>query len=174
MWTRKVIRPIPLIVLAEGNYLELKLPVRAFATLITRRQSSPNWFAGAFQDWAQGIQAHSKHQLGWIKSLEPAPQLHAHAVLVAHYPIDCEHAEHLWRRIVPQRYKRAGEVKRFLPGICGLGYVLKQLGSSFEDTQFSDNLSAFVQGSGTQFYGRNAIERRQLRRIAKIAKHLPL
>jgi hypothetical protein len=141
-------KKIPPAALMEGVFLESKLPVRAFATLITLRRSSPNWFEGAFRDWVQGIQAHSGRTLGWIKSLEPAPQLHAHAVLVAHFPLDCDYAQFFWRSIVPHRYKKAGLVEPFLPGLCGLGYVLKQLGSSFEDAQFSDNLSAFAQGSG--------------------------
>src|SRR5271170_897296 len=141
-------RKIPTAALIEGGFLESNLPVRAFATLITLKQCSPNWFDGAFQEWVQGIQAHNQRTLGWIRSFEPAPQLHAHAVLIAHSPIDCDYTEAVWRSLVPQRYKNAGEVKPFLPGICGMGYVLKQLGSSFEDAQFSDNLSAFAQGSG--------------------------
>jgi hypothetical protein len=160
-------RRIPPAALIEGDFLESKLPVRAFATLITLRQSSPNWFDGAFQEWVQGIQAHSGRTLGWIKSLEPVPQLHAHAALIANSLVDCDHAQTIWRSIVPHRYEKAGIVEPFLPGICGMGYIAKQLRSSFEDVHFSHNLSAFAHGSGTRFFGRTSDERRQLRRIAE-------
>jgi len=172
MRSRKGKRKIPPAALVEGDFLESELPVRAFASLITLRQSSPNWFDWAFRDWVQGIQAHCGLTLGWIKSLEATPQLHAHVVLVAHSPIDCDHAENLWQSIVPHRYKRAAEVKPFLPGICGMGYVLKQLGRSFEDAQFSNNLPAFATQAGTRFFGRNAAEKRQLKRIAKQCESL--
>lgn len=170
MWRDKGKRIISPVALIEGDYLELKLPVRAFATLITLRPSSPNWFDGAFREWVQGIQAHNKLTLGWIKSLEPAPQLHAHAALIAQSSIDCDRAQALWRSIIPHRYKKASKVEPFLSGICGMGYVLKQLGRSFEDAQFSDNLSAFAPERGTRFFGRNSDECRQLRRIAKQCK----
>jgi len=85
--------------------------------------------------------------------------------LIAGSPLDCSHAEELWQSIAAPRYKQAGQVKPYRRGVCGLGYVLKRLGSSGEDIQFSDNISAFSPQSASRFFGRNAAERRQLQRI---------
>jgi hypothetical protein len=156
-------RKIPTMARIEGDFLESRLPVRAFATLTTVMQASQGRFDDLFRRWVQGVQEHNRLTVGWIKAHEHDSQRHAHVALVAGAPLDCSHAESLWQAIAAPRYRQAGEVQPYRSGICGLGYVLKSLNSSVEDVQFSANLTAFAQGSGkSQFRSTSA---RQHRRI---------
>jgi hypothetical protein len=158
-------RKIPTKARIEGDFLESRLPVRAFATLTTVMQTSQGKFDDSFRRWVQGVQAHNRLTVGWIKAHEYDPQRHAHVALIAGRPLDCPHAEGLWQAIAAPRYGQAGEVRPYLLGVGGLGYVLKQLGSVADDVEFSPNLTAFGQESGKSQFRSTSQQRRQQRRI---------
>ena len=61
-------RSIPAAAKLEGDLLEAKLPLRAFATLTTVMQSSQRRFDDSFQRWVQGVQAYNGVTIGWIKA----------------------------------------------------------------------------------------------------------
>jgi hypothetical protein len=149
----------------EGDFLESRLPVRAFATLTTVMQASQGKLDDSFRRWVLGLQAHNRLTIGWIKTQEHDPQRHAHVALVAGAPLDCFHAESLWRTIAAPHYRQAGEVKPYRSGLCGLGYILKQFDSPAEDVQFSDNLTAFAHTIGKSQFRSTSAQRRQHRRI---------
>ena len=134
-------RKIPVATLTEGYFLELKLPVRAFATLTTPHRLSRDMLDESFSAWIRGVQAHNRVTIGWIKSQEDCPQRHLHAVLIAPLPLDCSQAVILWQNIAAPRYKQAARVEPYRRGLCGIGYVLKALDSSLEDAQFSNAFS---------------------------------
>jgi hypothetical protein len=157
-------RKIPHAALLEGNFLESKLPVRAFATLTTSRRLPQYRFDGLFSRWIQGVQAYNRLTVGWVKAEERAPQRHVHAALIAASPLDCDHAARLWKSIAAPRSPKAAEVKRYRKGVCGLGYVLKTLGGALEDAQFSANLNAFAPSLEPVFPA-NSAQKRQRRRI---------
>lgn len=159
-------RTIPTMARIEGDFLESKIPLRAFATLTTLMQGSQGKFDDSFRQWVQGVQAHNRVTVGWIKAHEYDPQRHAHVALIAGRPLDCPHAESLWRTIAAPRYRQAGEVKPYRSGICGLGYILKQLDVPAEDIQFSDHLAAFAHTIGKSQFRSTSAQRRQHRRIA--------
>lgn len=148
----------------EGNFLESRLPVRAFATLTTPGQVAQHRFDELFSAWIRGVQAHNRLTIGWIRAEECAPQRHLHAALIAASSLDCAHAAQLWKFIAAPRFSEAAKVEQFQEGICGLGYVLKSLGSSPEDVQFSPNLAAFASNLKSVFRT-NSAQRRQRRRI---------
>lgn len=158
---------IPNAALFEGNFLEAKLPLRAFATLTLPYHASPMMLDDRFSRWVGSVQAHNRLTLGWIRAYEPEPERHIHAVLLAAASLDCFHAELIWREQMAQRYPTAATVEPYQCGRGGLAYVLKSLGRDYEDVQFSRNLSGFVQGSGTRFFGSNSAERRQFQRIQR-------
>ncbi len=160
-------KKIPHVALLEGNFLESKLPVRAFATLTTARRLPQYKLDGLFSRWIQGVQARNRLTIGWIKAEECFPlQRHVHAALIAASPLDCDHAARLWRSIAAPRSPKAAEVKRYRKGICGLPYVLKTLGGSMEDAQFSANLNAFAP-SLEPVFPTNSAQKRQRRRIKR-------
>lgn len=119
----------------------------------------------SFSAWIQGVQAHNRVTLGWIKSIENDSQPHIHAALIAAARVDCTHAAMLWRAMVAPRYSEAAIVKPFRRGLCGLGYVLKRLGNTAEDIQFSENITSFAAGNGKSLFRTSSAERRQRRRI---------
>jgi hypothetical protein len=149
----------------EGNFLESKLPTQAFATLETFHQAAQCRADRLFSTWIQGVQAHNRVTLGWIKSIESNPQPHIHAALIAATPLDCVHAATLWQAMVAPRYSKAARIKPYRRGLCGLGYVLKRLGNTAEDIQFSDNIASFATGNGNSLFRTSSAERRQRRRI---------
>jgi hypothetical protein len=149
----------------EGDFLEWTLPAKAFATLSTRCRVAPHRLDELFTAWIQGVQAHDRITLGWVRSIEIYPQAHVHAALIAAAPLDCTHAALLWRAMTAPRYSDAARVEPYLNGLCGLGYVLKHLGSSTEEAQFSDNISAFAPGCGKSLFRTNSVQRRHVRRI---------
>jgi hypothetical protein len=158
-------RKIPTMARIEGDFLESRLPVRAFATLTTVMQASQGKFDDSFRRWVQGVQAHNRLTVGWIKAQENDPQRHAHVAFIVGRPLDCTHAESLWQAIAAPRYKQAGQVKPYRLGVCGLDYVLKQFDSPAEDVQFSDNLAAFAHTIGKSQFRSTSAQRRQHRRI---------
>lgn len=158
-------RKIPVATLTEGDFLESKLPVRAFATLTTPRRLSRDMLDGSFSAWVQGVQAHGGTTLGWIRSTENTPQMHIHAALIAAAPLDCLFAARLWRDMVAPRYSNAAKVELYRLGFCGLAYVLKQLGCAADDIEFSDNIAFFAAGSGKSLFRTRSAQRRQCRRI---------
>ncbi len=158
-------RRIPPLAKLESRFLESILPVRAFVTLTTRRRMALHRLDNAFCVWIRSLQAHNGVTLGWIRSTEETPQRHIHAALIAASPLDCAHAAVLWRMMVSPRYAEAAVVEPYKDGLYGLGYVLKQLGSSNEEIQFSDNIAAFAQHGGKSLFPTNAAQRRQRRRI---------
>lgn len=158
-------RRIPPAAKIEGNFLEWKLPARAFATLTTRGRVAPQRLDELFTAWTQGVQAHDRLTLGWVRSIETYPQPHIHAALIAAAPLDCAYAEMLWQAMVAPRYSAAGIVEPFNDGLCGFGYVLKQLGNPKEEPRFSDNIVAFAPGRGKSLFRTNSAQRRQARRI---------
>ena len=149
----------------EGNFLESKLPLRAFATLTLPHNASIMKLDATFSRWIEHVQAHNRLTVGWIKAYEHRPKRHIHAALVAGAPLDCPHAASIWADLIAPNFKMAAEVEPYRRGILGLGYILKTLGSPTEETQFSRNLSAFAHDSGTRFFGRTSAERRQVRHI---------
>jgi hypothetical protein len=149
----------------EGDFLEWTLPAKAFATLSTRCRVAPHRLDELFTAWIQGVQAHDRITLGWVRSIEFHPQSHVHAALIAVAPLDCTHAEMLWQAMAAPRYSAAARVEPYLDGLCGLGYVLKHLGSPTEEPQFSDNIQAFASGSGKSLFRTNSAQRRQVFRI---------
>ncbi len=164
MQTNMKERRIPLAALLEGSFLEETLPVQAFATLTTLRQFARYRLDGLFSRWIQGVQAYNKWTVGWIEAEELTSQRHVHAALIAASPLDCDHAAQLWESIASPHYSQAAEVKPYVKGICGLGYVMKTLGGSLEDVQFSANLSAFAPSLEPVFPA-NSAQNRQRRRI---------
>ncbi len=88
-----------------------------------------------------------------------------HAALIAARPLDSTIAEFHWLNIIASRNRKLVEVKPYQDGLCGLGYILKRLGSVREDIRFSSNLAAFVPDAASRFYGRKGPEKRQLSRI---------
>jgi len=164
-WRATGQRRIPATAKMEGNFLESKLPAQAFATLETFHQAAQCNLDESFSAWIQGLQAQNGITLGWIKSIEIEPQPHIHAALIAAAPLDCVHAAILWRVMVASRHSKAAEVYPYRRGLCGLGYVLKRLGSDAEDIQFSDNIASFAAGIGESLFRTSSAERRQRRRI---------
>ena len=158
-------RKIPQLAKLEGNFLELNLPARAFVTLTTRCRVAPRRLDESFTSWIHGVQAQHRLTLGWVKTIENYPQPHIHAALIASAPLDCTQAALLWRAMVAPGYSVAARVEPYRDGLCGLGYVLKHLGSPTEEAQLSDNIRAFAAGSGKSLFRTNSAQRRQVRRI---------
>jgi len=156
----------------ENDFLETVLPLRVFATLTTARRFSEERLRHAFDEWILGIQAHQRLTLGWVRSIEIGPQRHLHAALVAACALDCEYIAALWRQMVAPRYVDAAEVKAYRRGLCGLGYILKQLPDPCEEIQFSENLAAFAVKREPSGFRTTSAQRRQERRIrAQIGDH---
>jgi hypothetical protein len=149
----------------EGNFLEFVLPVRSFAHLTTQHRISSGRLSGAFLTWIGRIQAHHKLTLGWVRSIEPFPKAHIHAALIAAAPLDCVFAALLWQEMVSPRYSEAAIVEPYRRGLCGLGYILKQLGNPAAGIQYSENIAAFAPGSGKSLFRTSSAQRRQIRRI---------
>jgi hypothetical protein len=160
-------RTIPPLAKLESRFLESILPVRAIATLTTLRPMSRNRLDDAFSQWIQALQSHHRMTLGWVKSMEVAPKRHIHSVLIAAEALDCAHAAALWRTMVAPGYSDAAAVEPYRCGLCGIGYVLKQLHNPAEEIQFSDNIAAFARPGGKSRFPTNAAQRRQRRRIGK-------
>jgi hypothetical protein len=158
-------RYIPNAALCEGEFLEAKLPLRAFATLTLPYHASPMMLDDRFSRWVRSVQSHNRLTLGWIRAYEQEPERHIHAVLLAAGPLDCVHAALIWREQVARRYPLAANVEPYRYGIGGLAYVLKSLDRLTEDVQFSSNLGAFGSGSKAKSSGLTSAERRQRRRI---------
>jgi hypothetical protein len=149
----------------EGDFLEVNLPARAFATLTTLHRVTPYRLDEMFLAWIRGVQAQHKRTLGWVKTIEIGPKPHIHAALIATAPLDCTQAALLWRRMVAPRYSEAAIVEPYKDGLCGLGYVLKRLDNQMEEIQFSDNIQAFAPGDGKSRFRTNSAQRRHVRRI---------
>jgi hypothetical protein len=98
-------------------------------------------------------------------SIENTPRRHIHTALIAAVPLDCTHAASFWQAMVARRSSKLAEVKPYRPGLCGIGYALKQLGSSTEQIQLSDNIPFFACTGGKSQFPTNAGQRRQQRRI---------
>jgi hypothetical protein len=158
-------RTIPSLAKLESNFLESLLPFQAIAHLTTLRPMSRDRLNDAFSQWVQALQAHHRMTLGWVKSMEDAPQRHIHAALIATIPLDCTHAAALWQAMVAPRYTEAARVEPYRDGLCGIGYVLKRLDSPNEEPQFSDNIPAFAQPARKSRFPTNSAQRRQQRRI---------
>jgi hypothetical protein len=158
---------IPNAPLFEGNFLEAKLPLRAFATLTLPYHASPMMLDDKFSRWVRSVQAHNRLTLGWIRAYEPEPERHIHAVLLAAAPLDCFHAAMIWREQIALRYPTAAMVEPYEYGIGGLAYVLKSLDKDFEDVRFSANLDWFCLAGERSPSVRNSAERRQIRRIRR-------
>lgn len=149
----------------EGDFLERNLPLRAFATLTTLTMAPRHQLDASLHQWIRDLQKHHRATIGFIRSVETTPQNHIHVALVAAVPLDCQYAESLWQHMAAPRYKEAAVVKPYQHGLCGLAYVLKELGGPFEDIQFSNNLLAFAAGSGKSRFPTTSAQRRQTRRI---------
>jgi hypothetical protein len=149
----------------EGDFLESILPARAFATLTTPRRLAAYRLDDSYSAWVRGVQAHNRVTLGWVKTIEIGPKPHIHAALIAAAPLDCDHAAMLWQTMVASRHSEAAIVEPYMDGLCGLGYVLKRLGSPREEPQFSDNIRAFAPGNGKSLFRTNYAQRRQVSRI---------
>jgi hypothetical protein len=149
----------------EGAFLETALPVVAFASLTTPRKISRIRFDGVFKQWIDLVQAEERVSLGWVRAYEQAPYLHAHAAIIATAPIHCRRSEDLWMQVTGSPRKDSAKVESFEPGIYGVAYILKTLGTEHEDIAFSPNIPAFVPASDDQFYGRTPKERRARKRI---------
>jgi hypothetical protein len=164
-------RFIPPLARLEGAFLESMLPVRAFAQLTAQHRMAQLRLEGLFSGWIQGVQAHNRVTLGWLMSIEMAPQPHLHAALIAAVPLDCFHAASFWQAMVASRNSGSAQVAPYRPGLCGIGYVLKHLGSSTEQIRLSDNITAFADTGGKSQLPTNPVRRRQQRRIrAQIEK----
>jgi hypothetical protein len=158
-------RYIPNTALCEGQFLETKLALRAFATLTLPYHATQMTLDDYFSRWTRCVQSHNRLTLGWIRAYEPEPERHIHAVLVAAGSLDCVHAAFIWREQVARRYALAANVEPYQYGIGGLAYALKSLDQLTEDVQFSSNLSAFGSGCKAKLSGLTSAERRQRRRI---------
>jgi hypothetical protein len=107
-----------------GDFLEKVLPLRALASLTTLMQMSQNEFDYVVREWLRGVQAHNRWlTIGWIRAYEYKVRRHAHLALVAAAPLDCIHAENLWRKLTRRKYQRGAVVKPFSKGVAGLGYI---------------------------------------------------
>jgi hypothetical protein len=150
----------------EGNFLETALPVRAIAHLTTPHPKPLFRLDGLFSSWIQGMQSHHRTTLAWIHSIENSPQRHIHAALIAAFPLDCDYAAHLWQAIAAPLYvAQSAIVEPYIKGLCGLGYILKRLGSSQDECRFSDNMTAFAPAGRNSRFPTNSAQRRQRRRI---------
>jgi hypothetical protein len=163
----KARRYIPNAAIREGEFLESKLPLRAFATLTLPYHVSPSMLDDCFSRWTRAVQSHNRLTLGWIRAYEQDPERHIHAVLLAAAPLDCHHAALIWREKIAPRYPTAAMVKPYEYGIGGLAYVLKSLDKDFEDVRFSANLNWFCLARQRSPSVRNSAERRQIRRIRR-------
>jgi len=156
----------------EGAFLEAVLPVKAIAHLTTPWQMSEQRLHDFYNSWVRGIQACHGATIGWVKAIEIRPQRHLHAALVTACVLDCEYVAALWRQMVAPRYADAAEVKAYRRGLCGLGYILKQLPDPCEEIQFSENLAAFAIKREPSSFRTTSAQRRQERRIrAQIGDH---
>jgi hypothetical protein len=129
----------------EGEFLESVLPVQAFAHLTTLHDVSQYALGFAFRRWIDMVQRHHRLTLGWIQTMELQPATHIHAAIVAAAPLDCDIAARMWREQVAPNYCDAAQVKSFERGLCGLAYVMKELGNDSDAIRFSENITAFVQ-----------------------------
>jgi hypothetical protein len=118
-----------------------------------------------FRLWINGIQKHHGVTVGWVRSIEHFPKWHIHAALIAPISIDCNHAAALWETLAALGYSDAAIVKPYQRGLCGLGYILKQLDSPAESIQYSENIAAFAPSSGRSLFRTSSAQRRQIRRI---------
>ena len=154
-----------------GNFIESILPVRAFATLTTPTARSIMELESLFPIWIRGIQAPNRVTVGWVVSIEAYPQRHIQAALVSAAQLDCRHAIDLWQAMVAPRWPDAARVEPYTQGHCGLGYIMKQLGSVSVEPRLSDNLPAFSSGFTASQFEENSLQRRQTRRIkAQLAR----
>ncbi len=159
---------------SEGRFLELALLVRAFAHLTTPHRVSSVKLNQLFLAWIGRIQARHEMTLGWVRSIERSPKAHIHAAIFAAAPLDCDSAASLWQEMIAPRYSEAAIVEPYRRGLCGLGYILKQLDSPAEDIQYSDNIVAFGPGNGKSRFRTSSAQRRQIRRIkAEIRRAAP-
>lgn len=116
------------------------------------------------------VQAVIRRTIAFVWSVERFPSWHVHAALVCAAPLslqDCEQAETLWRKIVRARNKDAAQVLPYLDGICGMSYIVKELGTDIEEIQMSDHIPAYYPNSPLKYYGVNSAQRRKTRRIRK-------
>jgi hypothetical protein len=156
---------LPALSRLEAAFLESVLPLRAFAHLTTLDPMTADALAESYRAWTGSFQAYHRFTLGWVRSIEFDPQPHIHAALVASRPLDCEYAARLWRQMIAPRYADAAKVEPYRRGLCGLGYILKEIHSPRDCIQFSANLAAFGRGQGKSLFPTNAAQRRQQRRI---------
>ena len=158
-------RRIPPLAKLESSFLESILPVQAIGHLTTLRRVRREDLEYAFSRWIRALTAHHRIPVGWVKSIEDAPQRHIHVVLVASRRLDCAFAALTWQRLVSPRYSEAAIVHPYRPGIFGIGYALKRLDSPTGEIQFSDNIAAFAKDAGKSIFPTNSARRRQRRRI---------
>jgi len=156
---------VPPLARIEGAFLESVLPMKAIAHLTTPRQMSEQRLRDFYDSWVRDIQARHRVTIGWVKAIEIRPQRHVHAALVAACMLDCEYVAALWREMVAPRFENAARVEAYLHGLCGLGYILKQLPDPCEEIQFSENLAAFAVKRELSGFRTTAAQRRQQRRI---------
>ncbi len=158
-------RRIPPLAKLESCFLESILPIQAIAHLTTLRRMRREDLDYAFSRWIRALSAHHRMTVGWIKSIEDAPQRHIHAVLIAPRRLDCSLATRTWQRLAAPRYSEAAIVHPYCPGIHGIGYVLKQNGFVTAESRFSDNIAYFAPTVRKSLFRSNSAERRQRRRI---------
>jgi hypothetical protein len=156
---------IPQAALAEGHFLDERIPFKAFVTLTFVRDVSTRHIDGVLAAWIAELQKHNRATLGWIRAIEPSPRRHVHLLLATGGALDRSHAERTWRHFAGGNFLEAARVEPYVKGLGGGAYVLKMFGHNYEDVRFSENLSAFDPEAGTRFFGTTPRQRRQIRRI---------
>ena len=158
---------IPIIAQKECSFLESILPVQAFAHLTTVRRTGEDRLHAHFIEWTFRIQAHHRITLGWVRSIEAQPMPHVHTALVAAIPLDCECAAAFWQERIAPRFNDAARVEPYRLGLCGIGYILKQIGSHGDGIRYSENIRAFTREPSKSLFPTTPAQRRQQRRISE-------
>lgn len=158
-------RKIPALARLHGNFIEFALPVQVFAHLTAPWRISGMRMLDLFRVWVRSLQAYHGVTLGWVCSMERQPSPHIHAAILAATPLDCAHAATLWRGMVAPRYSEAAIVEPFRRGICGMGYIVKELDTDAEEVEFSDNIAAFMDTAKASPFQTSGPQLRQQRRI---------
>ena len=86
----------------------------------------------AIQRLAAASEAHNRSTIGWVRSYEVLPRLHAHATLLAASPIDSGPPERAWQQVAGIKASTAAAVvEPFKKGITGFAVHPEDAGAAF-------------------------------------------
>jgi hypothetical protein len=147
---------------ALADFLE-QFPWRAFATLTTPYKKSQAWWDSAIPVWLRAVESAERVTLGWVMSCEPQPHLHAHLLIAAMAPLECDKAGLRWLPIANTRDRDSALVLPYDPAQGARAYVCKLYGTSHDEVRFGGRLDGIL--GILPLRRNNSRARRTLRRI---------